>query len=315
MIAVVIPCYKTKTQILNLLDKIGPEVGQIIVVDDACPENTGKWVEEHCADPRLCLVYHTKNLGVGGAVKTGYLKALELGARYVVKLDGDGQMDPALISRFVEPLRTLQADYVKGNRFYDLGGLKGMPASRKFGNAVLSFINKMACGYWNVMDPTNGYTAISAKALKLIPLEKVDNRFFFEQDMLFRLNTIRAVVMDYPMIAKYEHEVSNLRIWKVLFSFPLKYKKRLFKRIFYSYFLRDFNVGSLELILSILFIGFGGVFGVIKWMNSIESGTPATAGTVILAALPVILGFQLFLSFLHYDLTNIPQKPISIYDT
>jgi len=166
-------------------------------------------------------------------------------------------------------------------------------------------------GYWHVMDPTNGFTAIAEPAMKHIPLEKIDDRFFFEQDMLFRLNTIRAVVMDFPMNAKYNEATSNLKIWKVLFSFPFKYANRFVKRIFYSYFLRDFNIGSLELILAFIFLGFGFIFGTIQWIHSIVSMHPATAGTVILAGLPIILGFQSFLAFLHYDLTNIPQKTIS----
>ena len=314
MIAAVIPCYRVRNQILDVLKEIGPEVQKIYVVDDACPEGSGKFVIENTNDPRIEVLFHNKNLGVGGSVITGYRKAMEDGVNIVVKLDGDGQMDPHMIPQLIAPLRNKQADYVKGNRFYDLAYLRKMPGSRKFGNAILSFINKVVNGYWNVMDPTNGFTAIAEPALKHLPLERIDNRFFFEQDMLFRLNTIRAVVVDYPMNARYDAETSNLKIWKVLFSFPVKYVNRFFKRIFYSYFLRDFNIGSLELILAFIFMGFGFIFGSIKWAHSIESMHPATTGTVILAGLPIILGFQAFLSFLHFDLVNIPQKPVSSMD-
>jgi glycosyltransferase involved in cell wall biosynthesis len=314
MIAVIIPCYRVKDQILRVVKEIGPEVGKIYVVDDACPEESGRYIKENISDPRVSVIIHPKNTGVGGAMKTGYRQAMEDHAEIIVKLDGDGQMNPFLIRKLVDPIHNKEADYVKGNRFYDLGNLRKMPSIRRFGNVILSFINKMVSGYWNVMDPTNGFTAISAVVLKNLPLDKIDNRFFFEQDMLFRLNTIRAVVMDYPMNAEYDQENSNLKIWKVLFSFPFKYLNRFFKRIFYSYFLRDFNVGSLELILAFIFMGFGIIFGSIKWAHSIESAHPATAGTVILAGLPVILGFQAFLSFLHFDLTNIPQKPISGFE-
>ena len=315
MIVAVVPCYRVSKQILGVLKEIGPEVEKIYVVDDACPEGSGKLVAENTSDPRVEVLYHLKNLGVGGAVKTGYRKAMEDGATIIVKIDGDGQMDPHLIPRLIEPIFSKQADYVKGNRFYDLAYLWKMPGSRKFGNAALSFINKMVNGYWNIMDPTNGFVAIGKAALKHLPLEKIDNRFFFEQDMLFRLNTIRAVVHDFPMTAQYDMESSNLKIWKVLFSFPFKYVNRLIKRIFYSYFLRDFNIGSLELIIAFTFMGFGFIFGLVKWIHSIETMHPATAGTVILAGLPIILGFQSFLSFLHYDLTNIPQKTVSSYSS
>ena len=313
MIAAVIPCYRVKDQILDVLKSIGPEVQKIYVIDDACPEGSGRLVQASTTDSRVEVVFHMQNMGVGAAVKTGYRKALEEGASIIVKLDGDGQMDPRLINRLTEPIQHKQTDYVKGNRFYDLSNLREMPAIRRFGNSVLSFVNKMVSGYWNIMDPTNGFTAISAVALKNLPLEKIDNRFFFEQDLLFRLNIIRAVVMDLPMKAEYNQDKSNLNVWKVLFTFPFKYMNRLFKRIFYSYFLRDFNIGSLELILASVFLSFGFIFGTIKWIQSIASNQPATAGTVILAGLPVILGFQSLLSFLHFDLTNIPQKPVSSF--
>ena len=314
MIAVLVPCYQVKNQILGVLKEIGPEVDKIYIVDDACPEGSGIYVKENTTDPRVEVIILKKNLGVGGAVKTGYRKAMEDHAGIIVKLDGDGQMNPQLIRKLIEPIRNRQADYVKGNRFYDLGNLQKMPGIRRFGNAFLSFINKMVSGYWNVMDATNGFTAISSAVLKDLPLNKIDNRFFFEQDMLFRLNTNRAVVMDLTMKAEYGQENSNLKIGKVMFSFPFKYLNRMFKRIFYSYFLRDFNVGSLELVLAFLFMGFGIIFGSIKWAHSISTGLPATAGTVVLAALPVILGFQSFLSFLHFDLSNIPNKPLSGFE-
>ena len=313
MVAVVIPCFRVKNWIIDLLKEIGPGVDKIYVVDDACPEESGKTVLNESEDPRIKVLFHKINMGVGASVITGYRNAIEDGATIIVKLDGDGQMNPRLIEKLITPIVNRQADYVKGNRFYDLRFLQQMPFLRKVGNTALSFINKAVNGYWNIMDPTNGFTAISAPALKLLPLERIEKRFFFEQDMLFRLNTIRAVVQDFPMPAKYDNESSNLRIWKVLFGFPGKYLKRFIKRIFYSYFLRDFNIGSLELIMAVLLMGFGIIFGAIRWIQSVSTMHPATAGTVILAGLPIILGFQAFLSFLHFDLTNIPQKPISSF--
>jgi dolichol-phosphate mannosyltransferase len=310
MIAVIIPSYKVKDTILAVLSKIGPETGKIYVVDDACPQGTGNFVKENCTDDRVEVIIHPVNQGVGGAVVTGYRKALQDGCRIMVKLDGDGQMDPALIPRFIDPVQKKEADYVKGNRFYDLGFLKTMPGIRRFGNSMVSFIGKMACGYWNLMDPANGYTAVSATALRNLPLEKIDRGFFFENDMLFRLNTIRAVVQDLPMHAQYGNEKSNLRISGVFFRFPFKYMNCLVKRIFYNYFLRDFNIGSLELMMAFLFLLFGFIFGGIHWAMSLETNQPATAGTVLLAGLPVILGFQSFLAFLHYDLASIPQRPL-----
>jgi dolichol-phosphate mannosyltransferase len=311
MIAVVIPCYKVKQQIRDVIEKTIPYADKIFVVDDACPEGTGKYVGENFQSQGIHVIYHQKNQGVGGAVKSGYARALEEGATVVIKLDGDGQMDPVMIPRLIAPILSKAADYVKGNRFYDLAYLQKMPALRKIGNSALSFINKLSSGYWNVMDPTNGYTAISRTALEQLPLEKIDNRFFFESDMLFRLNIIRAVVTDIPMKAYYKDEKSNLKVGRVLFQFPFKYANRLVKRIFYNYFLRDFNVGSLELVIAIVLSLFGFIFGFFKWIISIETAKPATAGTVFLAGLPIILGFQAFFNFLHFDVSNIPHEPVS----
>ena len=310
MVAVIIPSFNVKDSILGVLSEIGPEVKKIYVVDDACPQGSGNFVKENCTDNRVEVLFNPRNLGVGGAVIAGYKKALEDGCTIMVKIDGDGQMNPSLIPKFIDPILRKEADYIKGNRFYDLEYLRKMPGIRRFGNAILSFISKMSCGYWNLMDPANGFTAISARALRHLPLEKIDKRFFFESDMLFRLNTIRAVVLDLPMYSEYGSEKSNLKISSVLLRFPFKYLNRFIKRIFYNYFLRDFNIGSLELVMTIVFFLFGFIFGGLHWISSLQTLHPATAGTVLLAGLPIILGFQSLLAFLHYDLANIPQKAI-----
>mgnify|MGYP002040991694 FL=1 len=193
-IAVVIPCYKVTQHVLGVIADIGPEVERIYAVDDACPEGSGRFVEQHNHDPRVRVLYNPENRGVGGAVVTGYKAAMSEGIDIVVKIDGDGQMDPRLLPLFVRPLQRGQADYSKGNRFYRPESVQGMPPIRLFGNAVLSFLTKLSCGYWNVMDPTNGYTAVRTCVLAELPLDKLERRYFFETDMLFRLNTVRAVV-------------------------------------------------------------------------------------------------------------------------
>src|SRR5438309_3118533 len=202
-IAVVIPSYRVSRHILGVLAALPPDVTRVYVVDDACPERSGRMVSERCSGTRVTVLQHEHNQGVGGAMVTGYRAALAGGADIIVKIDGDGQMDPALIPRLVQPILRGQADYVKGNRFHDLDHLRSMPRVRLFGNALLSLINKVASGYWNVMDPTNGFTAIQRTALEMLPLAKLDRGYFFESDMLFRLYTIRAVVRDLPMAAHY----------------------------------------------------------------------------------------------------------------
>ena len=310
MIAVVIPCYRTRRQILDVLSRIDANVSRIYVVDDACPEGTGDLVEASHADDRVRVLRHERNLGVGAAVVTGYRAALADGAQIVVKIDGDGQMDPAQMSRLVAPIAMGVADYAKGNRFYDFALLQDMPRVRLLGNALLSLVNKISSGYWNVMDPTNGYTAIHRVALEALPLAKIDTGYFFESDMLFRLYTVRAVVRDVPLRARYAGESSNLRIGRVLREFPGKYVAATVKRIFYSYFLRDFNAGTLQLASGLLLLSLGGAYGATKWINSSVSGFPTTSGAVMLAALPVLVGVQLLLGALQFDIQNVPRTPL-----
>lgn len=312
-ISVAIPCYKVKEQILSVIKRIPTQVEKIYVVDDCCPEQSGLFVQSQCNDPRVTLIFHPSNQGVGGAVVTAYRQALIDNMDIVVKIDGDGQMNPALLPLFIEPIVQGRADYTKGNRFFNLETLIAMPTLRKLGNAVLSFVNKCSSGYWNVMDPTNGYTAIHCQTLALLPLDKLSTRYFFESDMLFRLGTVRAVVQDISMAAIYADERSNLQIKKVIFEFPWLYIKAFFKRVFYNYFLRDFNGASLELVLGLLLILFGSLWGAEHWLSSIISQQVASAGTVMLAVLPIIIGFQLLLSAIQFDMVNIPRKPLQRY--
>jgi len=309
-VAVVIPSYKVTRHVLGVIGRIGPEVEKIYVVDDCCPEHTGDMVEAQCGDSRVRVLRHPQNLGVGGAVKTGYTQALQDGMDVVVKVDGDGQMAPEFIPTLIKPLRLGLADYAKGNRFYNLEDVRSMPAARLFGNAVLSFMTKLSAGYWRIFDPTNGYTAIHRSALSLLPLDKVADRYFFETDLLFRLATVRALVLDVPMTATYGDETSGLKISRILPRFLFGHFVNFSKRIVYNYFLRDFSVASLELVLGLVLLIFSGVFGTWTWITNVESRVATTAGTVMLAALPAILGAQLLLSFLAADITSEPTTPL-----
>jgi glycosyltransferase involved in cell wall biosynthesis len=310
IIGVVIPCYRVKSHILDVLDRIRPEVSLIIIVDDCCPEESGKYVLLKCADPRIKVVFNSENRGVGGATIAGYKVALALGVDIVVKVDGDGQMDPSLVPALVAPILKGEADYTKGNRFYDLALLQEMPIIRMIGNGALSFVSKMASGYWHVMDPTNGFTAIHKTSLGLLPLEKLNNHYFFESDMLFRLNTIRAVVLDMPMKAHYGDEESGLSITKVIGTFPVKYITCFVKRIFYTYFLRGFSIGTVHLLSGTILLTFGAIFGLTVWSHyaSLQIGAPT--GTIALVALPIILGFQLLLAALNFDVLDVPASPL-----
>lgn len=310
IVAVVIPCYKVSAQICDLINRIGSDISLIFVVDDCCPQKSGALVQAKCVDPRVRVIFHAVNRGVGGAVLTGYRAAVYAGADVIVKLDGDGQMDPALIPAFVAPIVRGEADYTKGNRFFEIETVRAMPFVRLVGNAGLSFLTKLSSGYWNLFDPTNGYTAISARVAARIPGNKISQRYFFESDMLFRLYTMRAVVLDIPMFAEYGDEKSNLNVARELPRFLFGNMLNLAKRIAYNYFLRNFNYATLELMFGTALLSFGVTFGVVSWMAEQQQGTYASAGTVMLAALPVIMGLQLLLGFVNYDMANIPMHPL-----
>ena len=307
-IGVVIPSYKVTRHILDVIAGIGPEVSNIYVVDDACPDGSGKLVSAKCKDKRVQVLTHSVNQGVGGAVLTGYAKGLEDDMDIMVKIDGDGQMDPSLLPAIIAPIVSGRADYSKGNRFDTLESLEQMPKVRIFGNAVLSLMSKVSTGYWNITDPTNGYTAIHRSILSQLPMAKVHKRFFFESDMLYRLAVMRAVVWDVPIAASYGDETSNLKIGKVLWEFPRRHFANHLKRIFYAYYLRELNIASFELPIGLAMMLFGAVTGLVRYSESLAGAGAASAGTVMLSAVPLILGFQLFLAFLSYDIAATPKR-------
>lgn len=309
-IAVVIPCYRERDHVLDVIARIPALVADIICVDDACPDRTGEFVASEARDPRVTVLYNARNEGVGGATKRGFVAALHAGADIVVKLDGDGQMDPDLIASLTAPIVAGHADYAKGNRFFSLENIAAMPRYRIIGNVVMSFVSKFSSGYWNIFDPANGFIGIHASALRLLPLDRISNDYFFESDMLFRLNTLRAVVMDVPMHARYGDEQSHLDVFASLPTFVGKHAGNFAKRIFYSYFLRNFSVASIQWILGPLLMLFGAGFGIYAWHAAESAGVAASAGTVMLAALPIIAGLQLVLAAIDFDVRSVPSVPL-----
>ena len=311
-ICAIVPAYKVTRHIVGVVQALFEHVEHIFVVDDACPDGSGVFLlrELGGSDPRLTVIQLDKNEGVGGAVMAGYRAAAEKGFEVLVKVDGDGQMNPDFIPALIAPLLLGEADYAKGNRFFDPDSLTGMPLTRLLGNAGLSFMTKLSTGYWHLMDPTNGFTALHAHVLPWLHLQKIERRYFFETDMLFRLGLVNAVVEDVPMAAKYADETSHLSVTFALFDFTVKHIARMFKRLFYTYFLRGFSLGSVFLVVSLPMILFGVTFGLLEWVGSVQSGKPATAGTIMLAAMPTLVGIQLLLSFLSLDMSRPDARPL-----
>jgi dolichol-phosphate mannosyltransferase len=308
--AVVIPSYRASTSIMGVIAGIGPEVQLIVVVDDCCPEQTGAVVTRECRDPRVHVIKNPENRGVGGAFLAGAQYALQNGATVIIKVDADGQMNPKLISAMVKPIESGVADFVKGNRFFFLSHSRQMPRVRRFGNLGLSFLTKMSSGYWNIMDPTNGFFAIEARVAALLPSDKISKRFFFESDLLFHLGLLRAKVVDFPMQAVYGAEVSNLAPSHMFWPFLRGNLRNFFWRILYKYFLRDFSLASIELVTGGLLLLLGLVFGLYHWIHGAMTGTFVPTGTIMLVALALMIGFQLLLAFLNYDVSTVPRDPL-----
>ena len=310
-ICVVIPLYNANASIGQVIKGIPKFVRTIVVVDDCSTDDS---YERAClaADERVQVLRNESNQGVGGTVISGYKKAVELGANIIVKMDSDGQMDPNYLIPLIAPIITNRADFTKGNRFVHAEQLKSMPLVRRIGNAGLSFLTKAASGYWGIFDPTNGYTAIHASLIPLLNFEKLHKRYFFESSMLIELGFLRAVVADVEIPAKYENEVSSLSEWKSLFEFPPLLLAGFLRRIIIQYFVRDFGAFSMLSLLGMFFCFFGLLFGIYKWVLSIETNIPATTGTVMIAVLPLILGSELIIQSLIVDIKNEPSKPIHL---
>ncbi len=312
-IAVVVPCYRVEREIQSVLHGLPKYLKYIIVVDDASPDSTSEVVAAVAKkDKRITLIRHASNRGVGGAMVTGFRKALEFGAQIVVKVDGDGQMDTTRIHELIMPLIQGQADYTRGNRFRDFQSLQQMPLIRRVGNMGLAFLSKAATGYWNLFDPTNGFVAIRAEVLAQLPTNRIDPSYYFETSMLANLYLLGAVVKDVPMPARYRSEVSNMLIHRILFQFPFKLLGTLVKRLILKNYIYDFTMESIYILVGFPLLAFGLTFGIDKWIEyAIQDGVTAPTGTVILPTLSVLLGIQLLLSAIEIDLRSVPKEPLS----
>src|SRR5262245_5172559 len=293
-VAVVIPAYNVDRFVATVVEGLPDLVDQVIVVDDASTDGTATALEA-IKDPRVRVTRHPVNQGVGGAMVTGFRLALEQRPDVVVKMDGDGQMDPRYLPTLLDPLLTGSCDYTKGNRFLDGDRLAEMPAVRLVGNFVLTFLTKLVSGYWSIFDPQNGFVAISAPMLRRLPLDRLARRYFFENDMLIHLNILRARVRDVPIPARYGDERSSMRLGRVLLTFPAHLARRFWYRIYQRHILRDFAAAGVFWVVGTALASWGILFGTAMWIRSAVTGHPATTGTVMFSAVPLILGFQLLL--------------------
>jgi len=306
-VCVVIPAYRVEAYIQDVIRGIPGWVWRIIVVDDASPDR-GAELAQALNDPRVIVLKHDCNQGVGGAMLTGFKKAMEIGAAIVVKMDGDNQMPVEYLPYLVRPILDNEADFTKGNRFIHSGAIMQMPLMRRIGNMALSFLTKLSSGYWNVFDPTNGYIAMDMRLFSSLDQGRIHKGYFFESSLLVELNLARAVVADVPMPACYDGAISSLSIPRVICEFPYLLMHGFFRRIWLQYFIMDFSAGSLFLLAGTLLCLFGLIWGGCALRFSLLNHVPASTGTVMIAVLPLILGFQLLLQALVFDVQNVPRE-------
>jgi len=263
-------------------------------------------------NPKLIILRHINNQGVGGAMLSGYSKAIQLGSDIIIKVDGDDQMDPDEMCELIKPIVLGEADFCKGNRFIHSKELNYMPFIRRVGNFALTFLTKLVSGYWDIFDPTNGYICIHRVALNQIEVKNIHKDYFFETSLLIELRRIGAKVIDVAIPARYNKNnyESSLSIPKVLFEFPPKLLKGLILRLKYQYFLYDFNMVSIYLLFGLPLTFFGLIFGIIEWVNSSLTKIPVTSGTALLATLSIFLGIQFIISAISLDINSVPKEAL-----
>jgi glycosyltransferase involved in cell wall biosynthesis len=311
-VAAVVPAYNVSAELGEVLRQMPLLFTTVIVVDDASPDETAAVAERYAQlDPRIMVVRHETNQGVGGAMVTGFARALEAGADIVVKVDGDGQMPLWLVPQLIQPLIDGTADYTKGNRFRDFQAVRAMPFVRRIGNVALGFLSKAATGYWHCFDPTNGFVAIRADVLSQLPLKKIDPTYFFETSMLSHLYVLGAVVKEVPMPARYVGETSSLSITRVVRQFPGKLVWSLIRRLVLKNFVYDFNLESFHILAGVPLLLMGMLYGGYHWWWYSSRNLAAPTGTVVLSALLITVGTQLLISAVNLDLQSIPREPIN----
>jgi len=312
-IAVVVPCYNVQAHIKAVVQSIPDYVGVIVLVDDASQDRTAALIDQLAQEGngRVFVLHLPCNRGVGGAMLAGLHKATELGADISVKMDGDGQMDPRYIPLLVEPLITGKADYTKGNRFRNALSLVQMPLVRRLGNAVLSLLTKFASGYWNIFDNTNGYIAIRSEVFEMLPSKMIYPRYFFESSLLIALGILGAVVLDVPMEARYGTEKSMLRISQAIFEFPWQLALGFLRRLWFKKILYSLTMEAILGISGFILFCLGFIFGLTEFIHyAINLKVAAPSGTVMTAALPILLGFQMMMNAILLDIQSVPSVPM-----
>jgi glycosyltransferase involved in cell wall biosynthesis len=300
-VAVVVPAFEEELLVADTIRGIPDFVDVIVVVDDRSTDGT-VGVARATADPRLEVIEHAENRGVGGAIATGYARCRELGIDVTCVMAADNQMDPGELGTLVTPVARGEADYVKANRLVTGEAWKLIPRSRYLGNAVLSLITKIASGYWHVADSQAGYTALSLDALRRLDLERLYRRYGFPNDMLVHLNVQNARVRDVPSRPIYGvGERSGIRIWRVAPRIAWLLFKGFWWRMKEKYVIRDFHPLVFFYTIGVLMTVVGFLLGLVVTISRLGWGNEITTATIVLVALLLVSGTQFTLFAMWFD--------------
>jgi glycosyltransferase involved in cell wall biosynthesis len=302
-VAVVVPAHDEEGLIASTIQGIPAFVDRIVVVDDASADATAERARA-AGDPRVEVVVHERNLGVGAAIVTGYRRALAEGMDATAVMAGDNQMDPAELETLATPVVRGELDYAKANRLFTGSAWRLIPRSRYLGNAVLSLLTKIASGYWHVADSQAGYTVIGLPMLQLLDLDRVYTRYGFPNDMLVHLNVWNARVRDFPSRPIYGvGERSGIRIRRVVPRISWLLWKGFFWRMREKYVIRDFHPLVFFYFLGMLMTTAGVALGILEVVLRIE-GNHITPATIVLVALLLISGTQFTLFAMWFDMES-----------
>ena len=300
--AIIIPCYKVGKLVIQVIEKALKYSNLIVVVDDCSPNGERELVENYFLDNQdVKVIKLDKNVGVGGATLEGFKYAIkEEKIEYILKIDGDDQMDQSFIPEIIDQLQK-KYDYVKGNRFKEYSYFCKMPKVRIVGNVLYSFLAKLSSGYYNISDAHNGFIAIRKKICKAILKNNVSKRYFFEVDLLYHLKNLNAKVYEIYMPAIYQDEKSNLNYISAILVFPFYHLKNFLSRVLLHYFLRDFNFASICFLFGMPLFFYSIFFLISEHLQFSSKNIETPAGTAMFGALMFFTSFQLIMLFFYID--------------
>jgi glycosyltransferase involved in cell wall biosynthesis len=302
-VAVVIPAYNEENLIAATVSGLPDFVDRVYIVDDCSRDATVQRARE-VADPRLEVIEHEHNQGVGGAIVTGYHRAIAERLDVTCVMAADNQMDPEDLEHLAAPVARGEVDYAKANRLFTGQAWELIPRYRYLGNAVLSLLTKIASGYWHVADSQSGYTAIGLETLERLDLDRVYRRYGFPNDMLVHLNVWNARVRDFPSRPIYGvGERSGIRLRNVVPRISWLLVKGFFWRMREKYVIRDFHPLVFFYILGFLMTAIGLGLGIAETILRIL-GNQLTAATIVLVALLLVSGTQFTLFAMWFDMES-----------